>query len=492
MKSLCVLTLIIVMSMLAACGDTASPATSTTPDLEATPQALSYYRLGLAQYLEGENDKAMTNFSKAIELDPKHADAYFWRGYLYRLASDFDKAIADFDKAIELNPNFVDAYYWRGHLYRLADDFDKALADFDRAIELNPEYVGAYDGRSRLYWFNGDLDRSIADMEKIIQLDPHYDTDWLSTTYGMRGLEYLSKENYVSAISNYDRAIELDPEDAGAYYFRGQAHAGNGDYDRAIADYDIAIKLNSGEGPSHFYFSRGLAQAAKGSYDKAIADYDKALELSPDYPQATNARERAYRSRQPTPEPIVNQWDAPPAMTIDTSKDYKAVIELEKGGAIVIDLFEKRAPMTVNNFVFLANEGFYDGVTFHRVLEGFMAQAGDPTGTGGGGPGYRFDNELSTALRHDGPGILSMANAGMRDGKGTNGSQFFITFRETHFLDGYNLDGSLKDCVAESCHSVFGKVGEGSLDVVMSISLRDPNSATTLGDMIKTIRIEQE
>ena len=187
----------------------------------------------------------------------------------------------------------------------------------------------------------------------------------------------------------------------------------------------------------------------------------------------------------------MKQWDAPPAMTIDTSKDYSAVIELEKGGEIVIDLFEDGAPTTVNNFVFLAREGFYDGVTFHRVLEGFMAQTGDPTGTGGGGPGYRFNNELSPDLRHDGPGVLSMANAGTRNGQGTNGSQFFITFRETHFLDGYNLDGSEKDCEAESCHSVFGQVDEGSMDVVMNISLRDPGSATTPGDVIKTIRIEE-
>ena len=194
----------------------------------------------------------------------------------------------------------------------------------------------------------------------------------------------------------------------------------------------------------------------------------------------------------PASEPAIMEWDSPPPMTIDTSKDYTAVIELEKGGEIVIDLFEDGAPASVNNFVFLANEGFYDGVTFHRVLEGFMAQTGDPTGTGGGGPGYRFDNEVSPDLRHDGPGILSMANAGMRNGQGTNGSQFFITFRETHFLDGYNLDGSEKDCAAESCHSVFGRVEDGSMDVVMGISLRDPGSATTPGDVIKTIRIEEK
>ena len=192
----------------------------------------------------------------------------------------------------------------------------------------------------------------------------------------------------------------------------------------------------------------------------------------------------------PDPAPAAKQWDAPPPMSIDTAVDYRAVIELEKGGEIVIDLFEKRAPMTVNNFVFLANEGFYDGVTFHRVLEGFMAQTGDPDGTGAGGPGYRFDNEFHPDLLHDEAGVLSMANAGLRNGSGTNGSQFFITFRDTNFLDGYNPDGSPKDCAADSCHSVFGKVIEG-MDVVFGITLRDPQRATSPGDAIRTIRIEQ-
>lgn len=186
------------------------------------------------------------------------------------------------------------------------------------------------------------------------------------------------------------------------------------------------------------------------------------------------------------------RWDNPPAMSIDQSQDYRAVIELEKGGEIVIDLFEKRVPNTVNNFVFLANEGFYDGVTFHRVLPNFMAQTGDPTGTGTGSAGYRFDNEFHPELRHDAPGILSMANAGLRGGSGTNGSQFFITFVPTPFLDGLNPDGSPKDCSAPrvSCHSVFGKVIDG-MDVVMNISLRDPSPSVPPGDAIKTIRIEQ-
>ncbi len=185
------------------------------------------------------------------------------------------------------------------------------------------------------------------------------------------------------------------------------------------------------------------------------------------------------------------QYDSPPAMAIDTAKSYTATIELEKGGEIVIELYADKVPMTVNNFVFLAREGYYDGVTFHRVIPGFMAQTGDPTGTGMGGPGYRFDNEFHPDLRHDSPGIVSMANAGVRNGRGTNGSQIFLTFVPTPFLDGLNPDGSEKNCSAESCHSVFGKVVEG-MDVLLAVSERDPQTATTPGDAMKTVTISEQ
>lgn len=186
------------------------------------------------------------------------------------------------------------------------------------------------------------------------------------------------------------------------------------------------------------------------------------------------------------------QYDAPPPMTIDADKKYTATIEMEKGGSIVVELFPKEAPVTVNSFVFLARDGYYDGVTFHRVIPDFMAQGGDPTGTGTSGPGYEFDNEVSPDRRHDGPGTLSMANRGVRNGRGTNGGQFFITFRETGFLDGYNPDGSPKNCEAPrtSCHTVFGRVIEG-MDVVNALTVRDPSSARTPGDAMKTITIDE-
>ncbi|MBI4334485.1 MAG: peptidylprolyl isomerase [Chloroflexi bacterium] len=157
-------------------------------------------------------------------------------------------------------------------------------------------------------------------------------------------------------------------------------------------------------------------------------------------------------------------------MTIDPAKQYTAVLETEKG-SITIELFAKDAPRTVNNFVFLAREGFYDGTTFHRVIPGFMAQGGDPTGTGMGGPGYSFADEFSSQKHQT--GVISMANAGPN----TNGSQFFITYVPTPHLDGR--------------HSVFGKVISG-MDIIQKITPRDPSTARTKGDTLVKVTIEEK
>lgn len=163
-------------------------------------------------------------------------------------------------------------------------------------------------------------------------------------------------------------------------------------------------------------------------------------------------------------------YDAPPEMKIDPEKYYVATLETEHGD-IVVELFAERVPTTVNNFVFLAREGFYDETAFHRVIPEFMAQGGDPAGTGSGGPGYTFEDEFDPTLSHDRVGTLSMANSGPN----TNGSQFFITFAPTMWLD--------------DRHTVFGRVIDG-LDVLRALSPRDPESATTPGDTLETVTIE--
>ena len=168
---------------------------------------------------------------------------------------------------------------------------------------------------------------------------------------------------------------------------------------------------------------------------------------------------------------MAKQWSTPPAMGIDQKKKYKAQMETDKG-TMVIELFADKAPKTVNNFVFLAREGYYEGIIFHRVIANFMVQGGDPTGRGSGGPGYKFGDEFHASLKHDKQGMLSMANAG----PGTNGSQFFITHVPTPHLDGK--------------HTVFGQVVEG-LDVLMSIHPRDPGNVNAPAVKIIRVTIEE-
>ena len=172
--------------------------------------------------------------------------------------------------------------------------------------------------------------------------------------------------------------------------------------------------------------------------------------------------------------PDLFQYDAAPPMTIDPNKSYFATFTMANGGEFVAQLFADQAPVTVNNFVFLARQGYYDGTTFHRVLDGFMAQGGDPTGTGMGGPGYQFEDEFSDDLTFDRPGLLAMANSGPN----TNGSQFFITYAPTPHLNGL--------------HTIFGEVIEG-MDVVNSITRRDPQQNPSFeGDAIEAITITEE
>ncbi|MEM5774558.1 MAG: peptidylprolyl isomerase [Anaerolineaceae bacterium] len=161
---------------------------------------------------------------------------------------------------------------------------------------------------------------------------------------------------------------------------------------------------------------------------------------------------------------------------IDTSKTYTATLKTEKGD-IVIELYDDIAPVTVNSFVFLAREGWYDNVIFHRVIQGFVAQTGDPLGKGYGGPGYTYINEINPDYTFDGPGVVGMANSG----EDMNGSQFFISYAALPDLDG--------------SYTVFGRVIEG-MDVVESLTERNPSSTAPAdlpaGDKILSVEITEE
>ncbi|MDA1330338.1 MAG: peptidylprolyl isomerase [Chloroflexi bacterium] len=165
------------------------------------------------------------------------------------------------------------------------------------------------------------------------------------------------------------------------------------------------------------------------------------------------------------------QWKQAPEIEIDPNKEYRATMHTDQGD-MTFKLHVEKVPGTVNNFVFLTRQGYYDGSIFHRVINDFMVQGGDPTGTGMGGPGYKFEDEFHSDLSHDKRGVLSMANAG----PDTNGSQFFITHVPTPHLDGK--------------HSVFGELAEGE-DVFMAIPARDPSKRDAPAITLNSITITE-
>jgi len=202
-----------------------------------------------------------------------------------------------------------------------------------------------------------------------------------------------------------------------------------------------------------------------------VSNSIKAAEVEPTAAEPTSAVPTAGG---PMPTLVgTKTYSSEPPFLIDVNKTYLATVKMAKGGEFVIRLYPDKAPITVNSFVFLARQGYFDGTTFHRVLKDFMAQGGDPTGTGAGGPGYQFVNENSD-LKFDKAGVVAMANAG----QDTNGSQFFITFSDQSYLNGG--------------YTIFGQVISG-MDVVNSITLRDPQTNPTFeGDAIESITIEEK
>ncbi len=222
----------------------------------------------------------------------------------------------------------------------------------------------------------------------------------------------------------------------------------------------IWIQLGSSAGTT----AAGAPAVTEESTAPAVTDAAAAV------PAETQPAAAATEAAAP---PAAKQYAGAPEMTVDPAKKYTAAVKMAKGGEFVIQLYPDKAPITVNSFVFLAREGYFDGVTFHRVLDDFMAQGGDPTGTGMGGPGYKFVNEDSD-LTFDKAGVVAMANAG-RD---TNGSQFFITFVPRPDLNGG--------------YTIFGQVISG-MDVVNGLTRRDPNQNPNFtGDVIEGITITEE
>ena len=285
-------------------------------------------------------------------------------------------------------------------------------------------------------------------------------------------------QSFLPVVGGVERErIEIPAGDAVALTYLMDQQLIGGDTARiAVAQY---ILVNGSQGAAVTFSAPSVSA---DDMSTLFRDMIETLELYAPLPfgQSTDPTSPDGSQQTPTPAPtpqegqqMTKQYDSAPSMTIVPSKSYTATFAMDNGTEFEVKLFAQNAPKTVNNFVFLARDGYYDGVTFHRVIPGFMAQSGDPTGTGSGGPGYRFEDEFHPSLRHSKPGILSMANAGPN----TNGSQFFITFVPTPHLD--------------DAHAVFGEVIEG-MEAVSSITVRDPSTASTPGDVIASITIIEE
>jgi cyclophilin family peptidyl-prolyl cis-trans isomerase len=216
----------------------------------------------------------------------------------------------------------------------------------------------------------------------------------------------------------------------------------------------------------------GATPTAPGGEADLFGTDTGALPTAGAQPTAASAPTEAVSGTNAPAAGQAQQYSESPAMTIDPAQFYIATLKTDKGD-IVVELLADKAPITVNNFVFLAQAGYYDNTTFHRVLDNFMAQGGDPTGTGSGGPGYQFQDEFHPDLTFDEPGVLAMANAG----PGTNGSQFFITYVATPHLNGK--------------HTIFGRVLSG-MEAALALTQRDPNANPGFeGDHLQTVLIEE-
>ncbi len=350
----------------------------------------------------------------------------------------------------------------------LKQDCDGALAIYEQGIAIDPYYAETYFAQANAYITCASRDAENQDLyygqaadslNVGLEREPRNARAWLQLAQIRQELrEYeLAIEAYDSALINDTRA-QLPAWNLN--YFKALAYQELGETAEAIAAAEEAL----GQAPAET-----APQVQQLLVQLGVEDVP--LPPTPAEPDATLPEgERPLATIPPAQRNGI--YNAPPDFTIDLQKTYDAIIRTERGD-IRLRLFDDEAPITVNNFVFLANQGFYDDTTFHRVLPDFMAQAGDPTGSGAGGPGYQFPDEVNNGLTFDRRGILAMANAG----PGTNGSQFFITFAPTPWLD--------------NAHTIFGEVIGGD-DVLGALTLRDPQANPNFaGDRILRIDIEE-
>jgi cyclophilin family peptidyl-prolyl cis-trans isomerase/Flp pilus assembly protein TadD len=453
-------------------------------------------------------EEAVTAYERAIEVKPESLQAYLLLAQLHIKSEAWDEAASVYQLAIDRNPNAVDAYSGLGYVHSQTGDLELALAAYSAAVDLRPDSFNERKNLAILYQQMGYIQDAIREGTRALELAP---ADQKTAIEGFlaqlgavepgalaeadeavqrliaQGSSQMGAEDWAAAEETFEAVLDLAPDSPYAHSALAYVYARQGRLEEAIAQNEVVVELL----PEDYNSFKNLALLYEemGDLVSAIRATERAIPLAPDNElQALQAFLQELTQRQGessstgsqiqpagdlSPADRNQMYLAPPPVTIEPGRAYKAIIETEKGN-IVLELYAARVPEAVNNFVFLAREGFYDDTTFHRVIPGFMAQAGDPTGTGAGGPGYAFPDEFDATLRHDGPGVLSMANAG----PDTNGSQFFITYEAAPWLD--------------AKHTVFGRVIAG-MDVLESLDPRDPQqNPDVAGDRIRTITIQEE
>jgi len=470
-------------------------------------------------------DTAIAIYEKAIDMAPREDFYYLFLGRAFLERSTLTEDVAEKEALLneaaqqlrhaqDINPLNTDH---TANLARLntrwaelsQDDAEREqrLADAERyyqeALSLSPQNSVIRNEYARLtFSLKNDCDKALAIYDDAISIDPYYDANYFGRSDTLTACaaslpEDEQTEYHRKALADIQSGLELSPRNWQAWLRAAQLSQELGDVSGAIDAYEELRTLNtSGTVPPWQvdYMLATLYQEA-GNSAQAIVEAQRALSTVPaeSTAQVQTLLSELTGEPVPTPEPTPeseppvslegerplaqlspaarnNYFDSPPPMTIDPNGQYEAVISTEKGD-MRLRLYPDVAPAAVNSFIFLANQGFYDGTTFHRVLEGFMAQGGDPTGTGGGGPGYQFANETSDSLTFDRAGLLAMANAG----PDTNGSQFFITFAPAPWLN--------------NGYTIFGELVDGQ-DVLNSLTLRDPEAnPTEPGDLIERIDI---
>jgi len=374
---------------------------------------------------------------------------------------------------------------------------------YQDALKLSPQNSVIRNEYARLaYDLMRECDLALELYSNSIEIDPYYEVTYLgyADTLVACAAELEGEEKtavYQDAISALTTGLELLPTNIRAWQQLGQIQQELGEHEDALASFEEAIARDERNQLEtwRILYIMSISHRELGDDDNAINTARQSLEQAPEEyrPQiqqflsdltgeevelsapaevtTTLDGERPLSTIPPANR--INIYNEYPPMVIDPSKEYEAVITTDNG-EIRLELLSEAAPLTVNSFVYLATQGYFDDITFHRVLEGFMAQGGDPSGTGSGGPGYQFPNETDSGLSFDQSGVLAMANAG----QDTNGSQFFITFGPTPQLDGG--------------YTIFGQLIDGE-EVLNSITFRDPTKSPAFeGDTIQRIDIVEK